>query len=116
MEHRLERYLEQQETEYATYLESDNGTPITPMDESRYLIYEIRGIQKILATDDKYDLVTPAHWHERLRECRDRLKRLLIDEQASIQGVIQSHCEALILCNTRYLEIEAELKEVGVSL
>ena len=115
MDSKLERYLEQQDSEYATYLEGDTGEPASPDTESRYLLYEIRGIEKILAIDDKYSLVTPEHWRERLRECRGRLKRLLLDEQASIQGVIDIHCQGLIKCNTRYLEIEAELRETEVA-
>lgn len=113
MDHRLDRYQDQSDSEYATYLD-DTGYPATPMDEATYLLYEIRGIEKILAIDDKHDLVTPEHWHERLKECRTRRADLLINEQASLQGTIDLHCQGLIQCNMRYLEIEAELKQVGV--
>jgi len=116
MDSRLERYLDQQDSAYTAYLESSIDNISTVSDRARQLTYEIRGIEKILAIDDKYSLVTPEHWHEQLRECRGRLKSLLIEEQASIQGTIDLHCQGLIKCNTRWLEIEAELKQVGEAL
>jgi hypothetical protein len=118
MDHKLDRYLDQQDRDYVTataYLESDNEIQTTPQDERTYLTWEIRGIEKILAIDDKYSLVTPAEWNDRLLECRLRLGRLLEQERKTLQGVIDLHCEGLIKCNTRILELEAEMAEMEVS-
>jgi hypothetical protein len=113
MDSKLATYQDQQDSDYATYLQGESAP--TPQDERAYLTYEIRGIEKILATDDKYSLVTPAHWNERLTECRTRLRRLLEEEQATIQGTIDLHCAGLIRCNTRQIEIEAELAGMEVA-
>ena len=113
MDSKLATYLDQQDSDYAAYLHGED-TP-TPQDERTYLTYEIRGIEKILATDDKYSLVTPEHWYERLTECKARLGRLLVEERMTLQGTIDLHCQGLIRCNTRQIEIEAQLASMGVA-
>jgi len=112
----LDRHLDEADSTYASYPESDNEIVDTLSDEQRHLIYEIRGVQKIMAIDDKYDLVTPAEWHERLAECRTRLRALLEEEQNTIQGTIDLHCAGLIRCNTRFLEIASVLKQMEVAI
>jgi len=122
MDNQLERYERAQDAEYQAYLNEPQEVPSDAVilhEERRHLEYEIISIEKIMETDSKYDLVTPEHWNERLTECRTRMARIdlllkrqkLIDEQATIQGTIDLHCAGLIKCNTRYLEIESELKQ-----
>ena len=68
--------------------------------------------------------MTAEQWQERLTECRAQLVRIdkliarqkLIDEQGAIQGTIDLHCQGLIKCNTRILEIESELKQMEVAV
>jgi len=115
MDHSLARYQDQSDSEYATYLESDNGTEVTPQDERAYLQQEITGIEKIMTIDDKYSLVTPEEWHARLAECRTRLRRLLIEEQKTLQSTSQLHCEGLIKVHLRQLEIESDLRQLEVN-
>ena len=126
-DNRLDRYENGQDAEYQTYLnepaevEAPDDTTILH-EERRHLTYEISSIEKILEIDNKYDLVTPEHWKARLDECNSRMamidvmlkRQKLIDEQAAIQGTIELHCAGLIKCNTRYLEIESELKQMEV--
>jgi len=125
MEHRLDRYETTQDGEYKTHITEPQEVPsdvVILHEERRHLEYEISSIEKIMETDSKYDLVTPEHWNERLTECRTRMARIdillqrqkLIDEQAAIQGTIDLHCAGLIKCNTRYLEIAEELKQMEV--
>jgi hypothetical protein len=125
MEHRLERYQDQQDAEYATSMneprEAEDDVAIL-YEERRHVTYEINAIEGVLATDDKYSLVTPEHWNERLAECKARIAMIdtmlerekLIHEQKVIQGTIDLHCKGLIKCNMRILEIEAQLKQMEV--
>ena len=126
MDNRLERYENGQDAEYQAYLnepQEAEGEVVALHDERRHLMHEIRAIEGILAIDDKYSLVTPAHWNERLVECKARIEKIdgllkrqmLIEEQAAIQGTIDLHCAGLIKCNTRFLEIAEELKQMEVS-
>jgi len=115
MDSRLDRYLDQQDAAYTTYLESSVENITSVSDKARQLTYEIRAIEKILETDSKYNLVTPEHWFEQLTDCRTRLKRLLQTEASTIRATIDLHCAGLIKCNTRQLEIEAELAGLGVA-
>jgi len=113
MDHRLDRYQDQSDSEYATYLD-DTGYPVSPQDEQTYLQREINGIEKIMAIDDQYSLVTPAEWYARLTECRQRLGALLQQEAAALKGTATLHCEGLIKVHLRQMEIEARLQEMGV--
>jgi hypothetical protein len=111
MDSKLDRYLDQQDSVYATYLEDQSEGTIE--DERTYLATEIRYIEKLLSSEDAdTGFVTPTEWHGRLNECKTRLRNLLTAEQTTIQGTIDLHCAGLIKCNTRYLEIEAELKQL----
>lgn len=116
MDSRLDRYLDQQDSAYTTYLESSIDNIGTVSDKARQLTYEIRAIEKILETDSKYDLVTPEHWNEQLTDCRTRLAHLLRMERMTLQGTIDLHCAGLVKCNTRQIEIEAELAGLGVAI
>jgi len=119
MDSKLDSHLDQHDYFYQSLPESDNGQEDAADNlntEQRYLVYEIRGIQKVMAIDDKYSLVTPAEWHARLAECRTRLRRLLEEEQNTIQGTIDLHCAGLIRCNTRFLELAAAIKQMEVAI
>ena len=115
MDSRLDRFLDQQDQDYATYRESDNGTQITPQDQRAYLRQEIDGIERIMAIDDKHSLVTPAEWNDRLVECRARLRRLLEQERATLKSTSELHCQGLIKVHLRQLEIESDLRNLEVS-
>jgi hypothetical protein len=114
MDSKLARYQDQSDSEYATYLEEGTGYPVSPQDEATYLQREINGIEKIMAIDDQYSLVTPAEWYDRLTECKARLGVLLQQEAAALKGTATLHCEGLIKVHLRQLEIEAQLAEMGV--
>ena len=115
MDSKLATYLDQQDAAYTTYLESSIDNISSVSDKARQLTYEIRAIEKILETDSKYGLVTPEHWFEQLTECKASLVRLLQQERATLTGTIELHCQGLIKCNTRQIEIEAQLAGLGVS-
>jgi len=126
VEHRLERHQDQQDAEYATYLnapqESAAGLELVYSTRA-YLTAEIRRIEKHLADGDCDEYVTAEAWQERLTELKARLavndtlvaRQKLIDEQAAIRGTIDLHCLGLTKCNMRFLEIEAELKQMEVA-
>jgi len=115
MDSRLDRYLDQQDSAYTAYLESSVENITSVSDKARQLTYEIRAIEKILETDSKYNLVTPDQWHEQLADCKARLTSLLRQERVTLQGTIDLHCAGLVKCNTRQIEIEAELAGLGVN-
>jgi len=123
MDNRLERYEGTQDAEYQAYLSEPQDTGADLLYSMRsYLMLEIPRIEQHLAEDacDRY--VTAEQWQERLTDCRAQLVRIdklikrqkLIDEQGAIQGTIDLHCQGLIKCNTRILEIESELKQMEV--
>ena len=125
MEHRLERYQDQQDAEYATHLsapqESAAGLELVYSTRA-YLTMEIGRIEKHLADGDCDEYVTVEAWQERLTELKARLavnnvlvaRQKLMAEQAAIQGTIELHCKGLIQCNLRILDIESELKAMEV--
>jgi hypothetical protein len=120
MEHRLERYQDQQDAEYATAQREPLG--VIYHDERIYLMREIGRIEKHLAEDEIDQYVPAEAWQERLADCKARLAKIdslierqkLVDEQATIQATIDLHCVGLIKCNTRILEIEGQLKQMEV--
>ena len=123
MDNRLERYENGQDAEYQAYLNEPQEEAADLLYSMRsYLMLEIPRIEKHLAENDCDRYVTAEQWQERLTECQAQLVRIdlllkrqkLIDEQASIQGTIDLHCQGLIKCNTRILEIESELKQMEV--
>jgi len=107
MDSKLATYQDQQDSDYATYLNGEY-TP-TPNDQRLYLVTEIRKIEAHLANDECDEYVTPREWNGRLIECRLRLRRLLQNEQETLQKTIHLHCEGLIRCNTRLIDLEAEM-------
>jgi len=125
VEHRLERYQDQQDAEYATHLsapqESAAGLELVYSTRA-YLTMEIGRIEKHLADGDCDEYVTVEAWQERLTELKARLavnnvlvaRQKLMAEQAAIQGTIELHCKGLIQCNLRILDIESELKAMEV--
>jgi len=125
VEHRLERYQDQQDAEYATHLsapqESAAGLELVYSTRA-YLTMEISRIEKHLADGDCDEYVTVEAWQERLTELKARLavnnvlvaRQKLMAEQAAIQGTIELHCKGLIQCNLRILDIESELKAMEV--
>jgi hypothetical protein len=126
MEHRLERYQDQQDREFATAMrEPQQSDAVGDLIYSTraYLTMEISRIEKHLADGDCDEFVTAEAWQERLTELKARLatndilmaRQKLMDEQAAIQGTIELHCKGLIKCNLRILDIEAELKQMEVS-
>ena len=125
VEHRLERYQDQQDAECATAeRESEGAAGLELVYSTRaYLTAEIRRIEKHLADGDCDEYVTVEAWQERLTELRARLavndtlvaRQKLIDEQAAIRGTIDLHCLGLTKCNMRFLEIESELKQMEVA-
>ena len=123
MEHRLERYQDQQDSEFATAEQELEEAPdeMTILhEERRHLGYEIHAIESIVATDDEYSIVTPEHWNERLAECRARLAMVesmlklakLKEEYRALDGTKELHCAGLIKCNTRQIAIEAEIRQL----
>jgi len=125
VEHRLERYQDQQDAEFATAeRESEGAAGLELVYSTRaYLTAEIRRIEKHLADGDCDEYVTVEAWQERLTELKARLavndtlvaRQKLIDEQAAIRGTIDLHCLGLTKCNMRFLEIESELKQMEVA-
>jgi len=125
VEHRLERYQDQQDAEFATAMrepkEAAGGARLLH-DARNYLTREIGRIEMHLANNETDQFVTVEAWRERLADCKSELARVerllqrekLIDEQAAIQGTIDLHCRGLIECNMRVLEIESELKQMEV--
>ena len=120
---RLDRYENGQDAEYKAYVSEPQEESAELLHSTRaYLVIEIARIEKHLAEGDSDEYVTAEQWQERLTECRAQLGRIdtllqrqkLIDEQSAIQGTIDLHCAGLIKCNTRYLEIESELKQMEV--
>ena len=115
MDHRLERYLDQQDREYEYGLDPV-GVGGSPQDERAYLTREITHIERFLAREDfTTSLVPPHEWYDRLLECKTRLRRLLVAEQGTLQSTIDLHCQGLIKCNLRFLELESEIKELEVT-
>ena len=124
VEHRLERYQDQQDAEFATAeRESEGAAGLELVYSTRaYLTMEISRIEKHLADGDCDEYVTVEAWQERLTELKARLavndtlvaRQKLIDEQAAIRGTIDLHCLGLTKCNMRFLEIESELKQMEV--
>jgi len=124
VEHRLERYQDQQDAEFATAeRESEGAAGLELVYSTRaYLTMEIGRIEKHLADGDCDEYVTVEAWQERLTELKARLavnnvlvaRQKLMAEQAAIQGTIELHCKGLIQCNLRILDIESELKAMEV--
>jgi len=125
MEHRLERYQDQQDGEFATAEREPEGAAGLELVYSTraYLTMEIARIEKHLSDGDCDEYVTAEAWQERLTELKARLavndtlvaRQKLIDEQAAIRGTIDLHCLGLTKCNMRFLEIESELKQMEVA-
>ena len=113
MDSKLATYLDQQDKAYATYLRGDQLA--SKNDERIYLMREISCIEKHLANDESDNLVTPAQWYDRLVECRTRLRRILEREHETLARTIHLHSEGLVKCNTRQIELEAQLEALEVS-
>jgi len=123
MDNTLERYERVQDAEFQAYVSEPQETGADLLYSMRsYLLLEIPRIEQHLAEGDSDEYVTAEQWQERLTECRAQLVRIdkliarqkLIDEQGAIQGTIDLHCQGLIKCNTRILEIEDQLKQMEV--
>jgi hypothetical protein len=123
MEHRLERYQDQQDAEYATLERGPQEAPddLTILyEERRHLTYEIRAIEGIIETDDKYSLVTPEHWNARLAECNARLAMIdgqlkreqLHEESRTIHKTIMLHFDGIDALNKRQGEVDAQIAAI----
>jgi hypothetical protein len=119
VEHRLERYQDQQDADYRTYLEEDRRrASLSPRErkiedlehEHAYLEREVRAIQR------NHD-ITHEEWHDETDRCIARLSAVAIElenekmraELDLIAATVLLHCEGLTKLNMRRVEIEQRL-------
>ena len=130
MDSKLATYLDQQDSDYATYAnerfeeEDRRRASLSPRErriedlehEHAYLEREVRAFQRNYS-------ITHEEWKSQTNRCIERLSRVSIEledekmraELDLIQATVDLHCAGLIKLNTRRFEIESQLARMEVA-